>query len=122
MSICSNIGLCSLPVNTVNCIIFRRSIEKRIEGLKHAHDIGIKTWVSIEPYPTPALFKQQFRPVLEAVDFVDKIIFGKWNYEYRASGSFANKFYIQKKEEFIEFCLNNGISYKVKEDVLKLRG
>lgn len=98
------------------------SFEKRIKALKKAHNMGIKTWVSIEPYPTPKLFKQQFRPVLEAVDFVDKMIFGKWNYDYRASGRFNNAFYIKKKEEFIEFCEERGIQYKVKEDVMKLRG
>lgn len=94
---------------------------KRIEALKKAHEMGIKTWVSVEPYPTPSLFKQQFRPVLEAVDFVDKIILGKWNYDYRASGRFAEKFYLKKMEDFIEFCDEKGIQYKVKEDISKLK-
>lgn len=99
-----------------------KPFNERVKALKDAHDNGINTWVSVEPYPTPALFKQQLRPVLEKIDFVDKIIFGRWSYDYRASGKFANKFYIQRRNEFIEFCEEKGIQYKVKDDVMKLKG
>jgi len=94
---------------------------ERIKALKKTHEMGVNTWVSIEPYPTPSLFKQEFRPVLESVDFVDKMIFGKWNYDYRASGKLNNKFYVQRRKEFIEFCEEKGIQYKVKEDTMRIK-
>ena len=34
---------------------FTSSYEKRIKSLKKLHEVGYKTWVSIEPYPTPNL-------------------------------------------------------------------
>lgn len=52
----------------------------RIDCLRTLHDKGVKTWVSIEPYPTPNIIDQDFQEILEAVSFVDKIIFGKLNY------------------------------------------
>ncbi len=36
--------------------------------------------VSIEPHPTPNIMDQDLGAILESVDFVDKIIFGKLNY------------------------------------------
>ena len=32
--------------------------DERIRALKYLHDKGLKTWVSMEPYPTPNLVKQ----------------------------------------------------------------
>lgn len=54
--------------------------ENRIDGLYKLHKKGIKTWVRIEPYPTPNIVSQNFRDILRAVSFVDKIIFGRLNY------------------------------------------
>lgn len=53
---------------------------KRIESLRYLHEKGYKTWVSIEPYPTPNIINQDFSEILEAISFVDKIIFGRLNY------------------------------------------
>ena len=50
---------------------------ERIAALKALHKAGCKTWVSMEPYPTPNLIEQDLTALLEAVDFVDKIIFGR---------------------------------------------
>ena len=33
-------------------------IAERINSLRSLHEKGMKTWVSIEPYPTPNIFKQ----------------------------------------------------------------
>ena len=49
--------------------------DRRINALKALHDAGCKTWVSIEPYPTPNFVKQDLREILNAVSFCDKIIF-----------------------------------------------
>ena len=52
--------------------------EKRIESLYKLHKAGLKTWVSIEPYPTPNLDKSSpnIEALLEKIVFVNKIIFG----------------------------------------------
>ena len=55
-------------------------IKFRIEALKRLHDKGCYTWVSMEPYPTPNIYSQELLPILEKISFVDKIIFGKINY------------------------------------------
>ena len=47
----------------------------RLAALRALHDAGCRTWVSIEPYPTPNLIEQDLQNILDAVNFVDKIIF-----------------------------------------------
>jgi len=57
----------------------------RLERLRQLHLKGLRTWVSMEPFPTPnidsvAASKRNTLKLLDAVGFVDKIIFGPWNY------------------------------------------
>lgn len=66
---------------------FRKEMEpntapykERIAALRALHDAGSKTWVSIEPYPTPNFIEQDLNEILEAISFCDKIIFGRLNY------------------------------------------
>ena len=49
-------------------------IQDRIAALRGLSDAGCKTWISIEPYPTPNMVEQNLHEILEAVDFADKII------------------------------------------------
>lgn len=51
-------------------------LKERLAALRALHDAGCKTWVSIEPYPTPNMIQQDLRSILDAVRFVDGIIFG----------------------------------------------
>jgi hypothetical protein len=69
----------------------------------------------MEPYPTPNLAKQDLRKILKEVSFVDKIIFGKLNYNVKSSQFGNNRdFYQNCAETVIEFCKNNGIEYHIK--------
>lgn len=88
---------------------------KRIVALKYLHDNGLKTWVSMEPYPTPNIVKQDLLELLEAVSFVDKIVFGKLNYNTQA-GQFENnaEFYENCAETVIDFCKERNIDYHIK--------
>lgn len=90
--------------------------KKRIESLKYLHDKGLKTWISMEPYPTPNLSNDQnLAEVLNEVKFVDKIIFGKLNYNVEVSNFQDNKtFYQECADQVIEFCKNKGIKYHIK--------
>ncbi len=88
----------------------------RIKTLKYLHDKGFKTWISMEPYPTPNLIKQDLRKILEAVSFVDEIIFGRLNYSVKSSEfKYTKEFYNSQATSVIKFCRNNKISYHIKE-------
>lgn len=41
--------------------------EKRIQALRNLHEAGCRTWVSIEPYPTPNILEQDIIGILNAV-------------------------------------------------------
>ena len=59
--------------------------ESRLNALKMLHNAGCKTWVSVEPYPTPNIIIQNLSDVLESIKFVNKIIFGRTNYNKEVS-------------------------------------
>ena len=97
---------------------FSSTYERRIGSLKKLHDSGLKTWVSIEPYPTPNLDKtagDNIEDLLESVKFVDKLIFGKLNYNIEASRFPGNRdFYMKTVEKVVDFCEAHGIRYHIK--------
>lgn len=95
------------------------SYTERIEALKKLHELGCKTWVSIEPYPTPNIVAQDFNEILQAIAFTDKIIFGRLNYnklvsEYKGYKEFFNDLAYQ----VIRFCELNGKQYHIKEGTI----
>ncbi|MHB8231542.1 MAG: radical SAM protein [bacterium] len=89
--------------------------EDRIKSLMHLHKNGLKTWVSMEPYPTPNLVKQNLLNILNSISFVNKIVFGKLNYN-TTSNSFKknNDFYRNCADIVINFCENKNIEYYIK--------
>jgi len=92
------------------------NFKDRIDSLKYLHKKGFKTWVSMEPYPTPNLIKQDLIEILESVSFVDKIVFGKLNYNIKSSEFKYNKeFYNSLTLTVIKFCKKNGIDYHIKQ-------
>jgi len=94
-------------------------IKERISLLSIAQEHGAYIWVSMEPSPPPAIWKQDLRPLLEAVSFVDFIIFGKLNYDKRANTEEARLFYRATVAEFEDFCKAHGIRHWVKSDTRK---
>lgn len=92
---------------------------ERLDALRWLHDHGCKTWVSIEPYPTPNLIEQDLMELLEAVSFVDKIIFGRTNYSREISAYMQHKkFYNQCAKTVIEFCKERHIAYHIKDKTI----
>lgn len=93
---------------------------ERVEALKYLHKKGLRTWVSMEPYPTPNMVPQDLSEILEAISFVDKIIFGKLNYniEVRRFGEYES-FYEDSADKVINFCKENGIEYHIKHGTKK---
>ena len=92
----------------------------RLAALKWLHDQGCKTWVSVEPYPTPNLIDQDLKELLESISFVDKIIFGRTNYSTAVTRGYPKHktFYNEKAQEVIDFCTERNIAYHIKEKTI----
>ena len=106
---------------------FRRKMEpytspykERLEAIRKLSEAGCKTWISMEPYPTPNMVEQNLIELLEAISFTDKIIFGRTNYNTEVTRGYPQhkNFYNEKAEEVIDFCVKNGIAYHIKEKTI----
>ena len=105
---------------------FRKKIEPgassysdRIAALKALHDKGCRTWVSIEPYPTPNIIKQDLLRILNAISFVNKIIFGRTNYNKEITAFTTHRdFYNQQVDLVVDYCVRNGIAYHIKNGTM----
>lgn len=105
---------------------FRKNVEpnsapymERIESLRNLHNLGCKTWVSIEPYPTPNILEQDFEEILKAISFVDKIIFGRLNYNKKVT-EYKNYriFFNDLSQRVIDFCIANDKDYHIKKGTM----
>jgi DNA repair photolyase len=102
---------------------FREKIEPgsapyvdRIDSLRFLHDRGFRTWVSVEPYPTPNIIEQELDDILKEVAFVDKIIFGRTNYNKEVSSyKDITQFYTEQVNKVIDFCNAHNIEYYIKK-------
>lgn len=95
------------------------SIKDRISSLKMLRDAGYKTWISLEPYPTPNLIDQNIEELLEEVAFVDKIVFGRTNYNPVVSHyKGVKEFYNEQAQKVIEFCESRHIEYYIKNKTI----
>lgn len=91
----------------------------RLAALKALHEKGCKTWVSIEPYPTPNLIKQELCDILKAISFTDKIIFGRTNYNREITAFKSHReFYNEQAKKVISFCKRKGIQCHIKEGTI----
>jgi DNA repair photolyase len=92
------------------------SFKDRIKSLEYLHEKGFKTWISIEPYPTPNLIQQDLIKILESVSFVDEIIFGRLNYSVKSSEfKYTKEFYNSQVLYVTKFCKKNKIDYYIKQ-------
>lgn len=95
------------------------SYKNRIKALLDLHNNGCKTWVSIEPYPTPNFIRQNILDILEKVKFVNKIIFGRLNYNAKVSEyKDYKKFFNDTAQVVINFCKEHNISYHIKDGTI----
>ena len=95
------------------------SCADRLAALRALHDAGCKTWVSMEPYPTPNMVEQNLYEILEEVSFTDRIIFGRTNYSKVANAYEGHKhFYNECAAEVASFCQEHGIDYHIKEKTI----
>ena len=87
----------------------------RINALLDLHRSGCKTWVSMEPYPTPNIIEQNIYDVLWQVNFVNKIVFGRWNYSSEVSGYPSHKEFYNRQVEIVKKL---GIECVIKKGTL----
>ena len=93
--------------------------DKRIQALRALHDAGCKTWVSMEPYPTPNFIEQDLEAILEAIGFCDKIIFGRLNYNKKVSEFKGYKeFFNACAQNVIAYCKRTGKDYHIKDGTI----
>lgn len=92
---------------------------ERLLALRALHEAGCKTWISMEPYPTPNLIQQDLSVILEAVKFVDRIIFGRANYNKRVTDyKDHHTFYNICANQVIQFCEQNQIQFHIKDKTI----
>ncbi len=93
--------------------------EDRIASLQALHEAGCRTWVSIEPYPTPNMIEQDLKTILERISFVDRIVFGRTNYSKAANSYKLHKhFYNECASEVIDFCKEHKVDYHIKNKTI----
>ncbi len=111
-------GITLISLNKEFCKTFEPGsapVEQRLQSLKALHDAKCKTWVSIEPYPTPNILEQNLQHLLEKVSFVDRIIFGKMNYNKKVTSfKFHKKFFYDCANIVEKFCDNHNINCHIK--------
>ena len=96
---------------------FSAPYKDRINALKMLSEKGHKTWVSIEPYPTKNLdpSAESIETLLEKIGFVDKIVFGRLNYNMKSNKYLKNEdFYKRIAKKVIIFCKKKKIPYHIK--------
>ena len=92
---------------------------ERIRALKVLHDAGCKTWVSMEPYPTPNFIEQDLNALLDAISFCDKIIFGRLNYNKKVSEYKGYKqFFNTCAKTVIDYSQQRNINYHIKDGTI----
>ena len=104
----------------INYEPFSASYNERIESLRFLHSKGFKTWISIEPYPTPNIINQDINSILNSVSLINKIIFGRLN--YNASVRKYNNhlsYYNYLSEKIIEFCKAHNKEYHIKKGTIR---
>lgn len=92
------------------------TLEDRLKSLRFLHEAGCRTWVSMEPYPTPNVCDQDLDEILEAVSFADRIVFGRVHYDRRTSSyEDLDAFYRDAAKRVGDFCQKHGIDCHIKK-------
>lgn len=87
----------------------------RVNALFDLHLKGCKTWVSMEPYPTPNILSQNIYDVLWHVSFVNKIVFGRWNYSKEVSAFEGHREFYNNQAEIVKKL---GIECRIKQGTI----
>jgi len=102
---------------------FSAKYADRLASLKMLHQHGAKTWVSIEPYPTPNIVEQELGELLNRIEFVDRIIFGRLHYNGLVGQfKYYQEFYDDSVAQLVGYCEDHCIAYHIKAKTLIAKG
>lgn len=94
-------------------------LKERLASLKYLSDHGCKTWVSVEPYPTPNIIEQDLNILLNNIAFANKIVFGRLHYNKIVSAYKEYQVYYNECAQLVvSFCENNMIDYHIKKKTI----
>lgn len=97
--------------------------DERIRALEFLRSKGCQTWVSMEPYPTPNIVKQDLWWILNEIFWIDKLVFGRWNYNKLVSQYKGHKeFYSECVDSVKDFCKHYEIQYVIKKGTVIKNG
>jgi len=95
---------------------FAAPYKDRIAPLRKLSEKGLRTWASIEPYPTPNIVEQDLENILYSLSFANKLIFGRLNYNPLVTQfEEREEFYKRCIDIFRSFCEKKGIERHVME-------
>lgn len=94
-------------------------VTARMASLRTLSHAGARTWVSVEPYPTPNIDETagDILPLLEELTFIDKFIFGRLNYTPQVTEylkSVDATFYERIAADVVEWCASNDKPLHIK--------
>ncbi len=103
------------------------SPDDRIKLVEQTYEDGEICWISQEPFPVQDIYPYEMKDIIKLWERlheleVDAIIFGKWNYDPRASTPKAREEYAMLVDAFTDFCKDHDITHKIKADTLKFIG
>lgn len=88
-----------------------RTVPERMRALRHAHDLGIRTWVSVEPVMSPA---QVLHLIWVCMDFVDVWKIGKLNHDKAREAAIDWRQFL---EDVLAALTRYDASYYIKQDL-----
>jgi len=86
--------------------------QERIDALRKAYNLGIHTWLSLEPVINPS---ETLEIIRHTHEFVNEYKVGRWNYDTRANKIDWVKFY----RDVTDLLKSTGRKYYIKEDLRK---
>jgi DNA repair photolyase len=84
-------------------------LKDRIGALRRLAEAGLRTWVSMEPWVHPRLGGDaDVGKILAAVDYVDRIVFGRLNYrDHGLNSRDVRAYYAAQARKVIDYCRIN---------------
>ena len=96
--------------------------QKRLLALKTAHELGVKTWISIEPIIPETTYPETI--VQTTIDYVDYYVLGAFNYPLQLGYTTYTKealkqWYMKHVAKAIQLLESNGKPYHIKKELRK---
>lgn len=96
---------------------FTAPYAKRINSLSFLDGCGLYTYIYMEPFSPEITSFEEFKKLLNEINFVKKIYFGSWQY----NKVYKDKSEFQKYIDYIaDFCKERDIELKLKKEIAYL--